>query len=237
MRLLVTRPDEDQDGLAEALRAMGHQAIAAPLLAIRPLADAAIPDTPYQALLVTSANGARAVGARRRDMARLAALPVLAVGEASAEAARAAGFADVASAGGDVEALIELALRRLAPGGGPLLHVAGSVTAGDLKGGLEAHGFSVDRVALYEAVAADCLPEAAIEALGTGAADGVLFYSPRTARSFASLIRAAGLEQTLVTLTAYCLSGAVADALAGLPFKAIETATEPTQAALLGRLA
>ncbi len=236
MRLLVTRPDEDQAALAETLDALGHQTIAAPLLAVRFLADAAIPDTPYQAILITSANGARALR-RRREVARLATLPVLAVGEASAAAARVAGFADVASAEGDVEALAELALRRLEPGGGPLLHVAGSVVAGDLKTVLEGHGFSVDRVTLYEAVAAERLPIAAADALRAGAIDGALFYSPRTARSFAALVQMEGVAQTLVTVTAYCLSQAVAEALAGLPFKAVAIAPEPNQAALLGLLA
>ncbi|MFZ2467312.1 MAG: uroporphyrinogen-III synthase, partial [Parvibaculum sedimenti] len=136
-----------------------------------------------------------------------------------------------------VHALAGLVLGRLSPGGGPLLHVAGAVTAGDLKGMLEARGFSVDRAVLYEAVTAEQLPEAAASALGEGRVDGALFYSPRTARQFAELVRIAGLEQELVTVTAYCLSTAVADALAGLPFKAVEIAAEPSQTSLLELLA
>jgi len=236
MRLLVTRPDEDAGPLVEALAGLGHEAIAAPLLAIRPVEDAAIPDTPWQAILITSANGARAIGARR-EMTRLSQIPVLAVGEASAAAARVAGFAEVAVAGGDVHALAGLVLGRLSPGGGPLLHIAGAVTAGDLKGMLEARGFSVDRVVLYEAVTADELPAAAVAALRGGEADGVLFYSPRTARQFAQLVHKAGLEQKLVTLTAYCLSAAVAEALNGLPFKMTAVAAEPNQTSLLELLA
>ena len=62
MHLLVTRPDEDAGSLVELLAEMGHEAVSAPLMEIRLQRDAKIPDTPYQAILITSANGARAIG-------------------------------------------------------------------------------------------------------------------------------------------------------------------------------
>lgn len=235
MRLLVIRPEEDARALVETLAGMGHEAVAAALIDIRFLTDAGIPDRPYRAVLLTSANGARALG-RRPEMAGLARLPVFAVGEASAGAARLAGFDRVESARGDVAALADLVAARLAPGSGPLLHAAGSVGAGDLKGALEARGFDVDRVTLYEAVAAARLPAAAIAALASGALDGVLFHSPRTARIFARLVRDEGAQGSLATLTAYCLSPAVAEALAGLSFAAVRVAPAPDQAALLDLL-
>lgn len=235
MRLLVTRPDEDAEPLAALLAGLGHEAVIAPLLTIRILADAALPDERWQAILITSANGVRALTARRAAAA-LAGVPVLAVGEASASAARAAGFMQVEAAGGDVISLARLAMQRLSPGGGPLLHVAGSVVAGDLKGDLEWRGFSVARVALYDAVAASELPETAASALKAKRIDGALFYSPRTARSFAALVRSAKVEAMLAGVTAYCLSEAVADQLAGLPFAAIRVAAAPDQQSLLALL-
>ena len=58
-----------------------------------------------------AANGARALAraTQRRD------LPVLAVGDATARAAREAGFESVTSAGGDVGDLAPLAAARCAP--------------------------------------------------------------------------------------------------------------------------
>jgi uroporphyrinogen-III synthase len=231
MRLLVTRPDEDAGALIAELAALGHQAVAAPLLSIHALGDADIPQAHYRALLVTSANGVRALG---RHKARLLPLKVFAVGDATAEAARAAGFADVEAAGGDVVSLAALIVRRLAPEGAPLLHVAGSIVAGDLKGDLEARGFSVIRAVLYEAVTAARLPACAAEELRAGRLDGVLLYSPRTARTFARLVRDEGAEGSLSRVTAYCLSQAVAEALAGLPLAGIRVAAAPDQSSLLG---
>ena len=232
MRLLVTRPDEDASATIAALEALGHEAIAAPLLTIQPMVEAAIPDEAWQAILITSANGARAI-AGHADFEKFKSIPVLTVGAASAEAAREAGFISVVSAEGNVELLVELVVSELDPSAGPLLHVAGSVTAGDLKGGLEKHGFRVVRVVLYEAQVAERLPDAAREALAAGKVDGILFYSPRTAASFATLVRKAELDAALKTLTAYCLSAPVAKALAGLPFCDIQVSDEPKQPALL----
>lgn len=235
MRLLVMRPEDDARSLAAALATMGHEAVVAPLMTIRLLRDASLPDERWQAILLTSANGARALGARR-EAGALISVPVIAVGEASAAAAREAGFTRVESAAGDVSALADRAAKRFAPGGGPLLHVAGSAVAGDLKGDLERRGFSVTRVVLYEAKMATALPDAAAAALKAGGVGGALFHSPRTAGTFAILLRKTQAEASLAGITAYCLSQAVADELAGLPFAAIRVAGTPDQPALLALL-
>ena len=61
MRIAVTRPEEDAGPLKARLEAMGHQVVMAPLMTIRPRAGVAIPDLPWQAVAVTSANGIRAL--------------------------------------------------------------------------------------------------------------------------------------------------------------------------------
>src|SRR5258708_37900290 len=97
-------------------------------LGIRFGRDAPLPRDGVQALLFTSANGARAGAAAtaRRD------IPVFAVGDATAATARKLGFAEVASAGGAVDDLAALVEGRLDPAHGTLLHAAGSALAGDL---------------------------------------------------------------------------------------------------------
>ena len=97
------------DLIAERVRAMGHEALVAPLLAVRPLEDAVVDLTGVAALAFTSANGVRAFAERSGERR----LKVFAVGAATAQAAQAAGFSTVLSADGDVEALAEgIAARR-----------------------------------------------------------------------------------------------------------------------------
>lgn len=237
MHLLITRPQPDAEALAAELAARGHRASIAPLLATAPRADATIPQKPWQAVLVTSANAVRAAEALGL-IGSLRAWPVLAVGEASAQAARAAGFGEVTEAGGDLESLAGLASRRFAPGAGPLLYLSGVAVSGDLKGRLEAGGFAVERVVLYEAAAAAALPEAAAEALKEGDLDGVLLYSPRSARIWCALVADAGLDRAAAGLVHFCLSQAVAEALAPLDLdpSRIAVAARPRQEALLALL-
>src|SRR5688572_2316006 len=100
MRLLVTRPGPDNARTAATLRQMGHDVMLAPMLRIETIADADLGPPPCAAILLTSANGARALAGHPR-LPELKALPVLAVGKTSAETARDAGFTDVTSANGD----------------------------------------------------------------------------------------------------------------------------------------
>jgi uroporphyrinogen-III synthase len=229
MRLLVTRPDAEGAALAATLAARGHDALRDPLLTIRIDPQAMPPLDGVAGLLFTSANGARAFAAlsARRD------LPVHAVGAATAAAARAAGFATVTSADGDVATLAAAVAARCRPEDGPLLHAAGSVRAGDLAGRLAALGFAVRVAALYAADPAPRLSAAARQALETRALDGVLLFSPRTSAHFAVLATAETLADHLDSVTLYALSQAVAQAADALPWKRHRIAPIPETAALL----
>jgi len=229
VRALVTRPRENAAPLVDALAERGIEAVVEPLIEIRAKPGLRPELGDVQAILLTSANGARAVAAAtdRRD------LPVYAVGAATAGTAAAHGFADVHSAGGDVESLEALVSASLDPAGGALLHAAGSEIAGDLAGRLDAAGFTVRRAVLYEAVPADALGAAAVAALRTGAIDLALFFSPRTARTFVRLTEAAGATAECARILAFALSPAVAAALAPVSWRGIRVAARPEQAALL----
>ena len=155
VRLLVTRPEPDAERTAAALRAHGHAVTVAPLLRVETLADAELGAGPWAAILVTSANAARAIAAHKR-VAELRALPVFAVGERSAQAMRAAGFADVSSAEGAAGDLTRLAAERLKHGE-PLLYLAGADRSSDIAADLAAQNFLVRTVVVYRAVQANTL--------------------------------------------------------------------------------
>src|SRR5262247_1268333 len=115
MHLLVTRPEPDNARTAAALRARGHVVTLAPVLRVEIDAQAALGGGPWGAVLITSANAVRAVAEHPRR-GELFAVPVFAVGRRSAEAARAAGFAEVASADGGADDLARLVAARAAAG-------------------------------------------------------------------------------------------------------------------------
>ena len=125
-------------------------------------------------------------------------------------------------------------VKAAAAAGGHLLHIAGRDIAGDLTALLPE--FQVERVVLYRAQVAQALPEVLRRVLVDGVADAALFYSPRTAATFARLVDSAGLVHHCATILAICLSAAVADALQALTFLDIRVAARPDQDSLLAVL-
>jgi len=229
--VLVTRPAEDAGPLAAALRDRGHTVVLEPLLRIAPR-DAALDLAGVQAVLFTSANGVRAFARLTGDRA----LPAFAVGPATAEACREAGFARIETAGGDVASLAALAAARLRPTDGALLHPAGSAVAGDLAGALAAAGFALRRTVVYESVQSEALSAETRALLCTGGIGAALFFSPRTAESFVNLVVRAGLGAACAHIEALCLSDAVAQRLTALAWRGVRVAPEPETAALLALL-
>lgn len=232
MRILLTRPREDAERLAAKLAALGHSVVIEPLIAIAPIDAIELPLDGVQALLFTSANGVRAFAraSERRD------LRVMAVGEATANAALAAGFSRVESAGGDVEDLARLVRQRLSTDDGPLLHVAATDVAGDLKTELEQAEFSVRRVALYRAEPVAQLSEAAVAALRAGDIDVAVVFSPRTAQTFVRLAREAGIAEACRTVVLLAISQNASEAAAGIAWKDRVAAGRPDEPSLIAAI-
>src|SRR5262249_57315201 len=96
----------------------------------------------------------------------VAVLPAFAAGSGTAEAARAAGFADVRSADGDKVDLAALLRADYQAARGPLLYLAGENRAGELD--LAASGITVVTTVIYRAAAAECFPDPVAAALAAG---------------------------------------------------------------------
>lgn len=234
VHILVTRPRADAVAFSIRLHALGHTTIVEPLIDIAYLDGPALYLTGVQALALTSANGARA--AARRTAERN--IPVIAVGPTTAAEAKALGFANVGESTGEgVEGLNRHIQRTFKPAAGTILHLTGTVTAGDLRASLTAAGFAVRTERIYEARAAESLSGALTAELAANLVDAATFFSPRTATLFATLIEAENLASACRSMTAVALSAAVANALQPLAFRDIRIAAEPTAEAMLANLA
>lgn len=89
-RVAILRPEPGNAATAARLRAAGLDPLALPLFGVHALAWTPPDPAEFDGLLLTSANAVRHGGP---GLANLRALPVLAVGGATAHAARQAGFA------------------------------------------------------------------------------------------------------------------------------------------------
>jgi uroporphyrinogen-III synthase len=226
MRLLVTRPEPDNERTAEVLRAAGHEVVLAPLLHIETLRGADLGAPPFAGVLIPSAKGARALASHPR-FAECLRLPVLAVGRSSAEAARLAGFSDVTSADGDAADLARLATERFAGAAAPLLYLAGE----DRSGELALQGLTMRIVVAYRAAKANAFPPSVREALQQGALDGVLHFSRRSVESYLDCSR--GILDAVLRPVHYCLSARAAEPLRAAGAVHIQVAERPDEASLL----
>jgi uroporphyrinogen-III synthase len=207
--VLVLRPEPGATQTAARARARGLEPVIAPLFQIISMPWRPPPEERYDAVLLTSANAARCARA-------VASRPCYAVGEATAAAAQAAGFAEVDAGPSDGAATLE---RMVRAGVKRALHLCGRNHLA-----LEHRELSIERRIVYDAKAAAELPAAASAALRRGAV--ALLHSPRAASVFAAL---AG-NRAAIRLAA--ISGAAAEA-AGEGWAAKATAAAPRDEALL----
>jgi len=229
-KMLVTRPAPDAHDTILRLDALGIEGIAAPLLE-RASLPAELPDAGGLAgLVLTSVNALRTL--EENDAVQpYRGLEVFAVGERTAAATRAAGFAKVAVAGGNFGQLVELIVGRRP--GGPLFYPAAKHQSGDLAQALAPAGVAVLTVPVYEMQAAAALPEAVMTGLRDSQYDAALFYSRRTAETFVGLV-AGWLEPAArARLAVLCLSEQVAAPLLAAHFVRVELTDQPSEEAMM----
>ncbi len=224
--VLVTRPEPGASETARRLLELHHNPIIAPLLRIRSLALA--PCGTIGAVLVTSGNAVPCLPPS------LHGTPLLAVGNATADRARAAGFAQVISADGDAAALAALTRQTCRPGTALLFATARGQGA-PLAAALRAHGFVVHRRAVYAACPATRMPQAATQALRDGSLAAAMFLSAETARAFVRLLPPR-LTPALAGIDALAIGQPAADALCFLPWRQVRVSAKPTQDSLLAML-
>ena len=143
------------------------------------------------------------------DLTAFKHLPFFAIGPQSALEARRHGFDHVHDKGGNVEGLVRTMVKQTRPEKGPILYLSGSETTGDLEGKLKTQGFTVARVIAYDAM--PCTVDGL--AVICKGADGVLLYSPRSAKLWAQQVAEANLGEMVSKLQHFCLSANVAAAL------------------------
>lgn len=224
--LLVTRPQPDADVTVSRLADLGIAAIAMPLL-VRQNLVAALPDpTTLGAIVFTSTNAIRALS-EIGEIGHYIHLDAFAVGARTATEARAAGFGTVRSADGGLDELTSLleamALTR------PLFYPAAQERSGELA----PRGVPVITVPVYAMLPIDAVDADIAESLAAGSITGALFYSRRTALTFASLAGKLLAPVERARLPGLCLSTIVAEPLIASGYAIAGIAAERTDAAML----
>jgi len=177
MPLLLLRPQPGNDASAARARELGLTVIQIPLFDVLPADGGLLPTGPFDALLLTSTNGVR-FGAT--VMAAFAGLPIYAVGETTAYAARFARHEHVITGGGDAQST---AAMMAADGRRSVLHIAGE----DVRP-FDSHGMNIYRYTVYRTVECDtAAARAALNGLGPVV---LAVHSPRAGIQLSLLVPA-----------------------------------------------
>ena len=229
MKVLVTRPVGRASATVNALAACRITAVCDPMLTVEPVANSSIEMPTCQALAITSVAAAELLSAYFSDVTT----PIYAVGDTPAKAALQHGFQNVRSAKGDVLTLADLIANVADPAGGRLLHLGSEEVAGDLVETLRVRGFCAEHVAIYQVREATTFLSATVSAFREGEVSGVLFFSPRSARTFVRLVNLRQYTFPLKRVTAVCLSNAVAYETETVGWEKIVSSERPTMASLI----
>jgi uroporphyrinogen-III synthase len=206
-RILVLRPEPGASETVSSARERGLDAVSVPLFEIEPVKWEVPAASSFDGLLLTSANAVRAAG---DGLHQLRGLPVHAVGEATARAAREAGC-DIATTG---DAGVERLLASIDPAL-KLLHLCGV----DRKVADDSRQ-QITSVPVYRA------REIADPDIHDVSGALALIHSPRAGRRFAELVEERG--GTIIA----AISEAATEA-AGSGWQKVETADRPSDEALL----
>ncbi len=201
------RPEPAATATVERAHEMGLEATAVPLFKTEPAPWIAPDVRGFDALLLTSANAAWHGG---EELQKLHALPVYAVGAATAQAARDGDFKIAASGNGGVDRLLEFI-----PPGFKLLHLCG-----EHRKMPSAMRQEITPIIVYRAI------EISEPELGDASGCLALIHSPRAGRRFAELIEDRG------DIAIAAISAAAAEAV-GSGWEIVATTDEPSDDALL----
>lgn len=206
-RLLVLRPEPGASATAERARSLGLDPVIMPLFEIEPIAWTAPDPAGFDALLLTSVNAVRFGG---DALNKFLALPVHAVGEATGEAARGAGFTVSTVGEAGVDELLGSFGAEL-----KLLHLAGE----DRRAPTDVRQ-RIQSIAVYRS--------REIEAPDVSeASDAIaLVHSPRAGARFAELVRDRG------SVAIAAISPAAAEVVGG-GWQSVQSADRPNDDALL----
>jgi uroporphyrinogen-III synthase len=221
MKLLIIRPEPGATASARRAERAGFTPLALPFFEVRPRNWTAPDPAAFDALMITSSNAIRHGGA---GLEKLLPLPVYAVGERSAQAAQAKGFAVAASGDGKVETALALAHTA---GHRRLLWLAGE----DRREPIVPPGIQIEIQTVY---ASEAIPLPSNAADTIASANIVALHSPRAAQLFGETVDAMGLGRSNISLVAF--SSAIAEA-AGLGWGGIAIAKMPEDSALLSAAA
>jgi uroporphyrinogen-III synthase len=221
-KLLLTRPYEDSLSLASKLEALNVKTLISPVLTLQYFQDIVFPHN-YFTAIVTSRHGIRALALNNLERS----IPIIAVGDATAEMAEKLGFYRVSRGENSAKSLISFILEKV-PTSQPLIYAHGKTIKYYLHDILEEEGYSIQNLVVYDAVARTEMAPEVITALQSREITHVAFFSERSVKIFLQQLQHHKIEDVAQHLETIAFSQDIAQQLFGSRWKAVHVLEYPS---------
>ena len=217
MHVIITRPIEDSLELIRNLKIINHTITYLPLISVRKISNENINFKDYKGIIFTSANAIKFLNIN--DIPKN--IYCFCVGEATEKKAKSFGFYNAISAGGNVDALIELIIRTFDKKTGKLIYISSEFISKDLDIELTKKGYLVDRIVNYTSEPVAQIEQNTLEYIKQNKPDVICVYSEKSAINLKDLIGKYSLVDVMTQTNLMCLSKKIASVLEFIKWKKI----------------
>jgi len=217
MHVIITRPIEDSLELIRNLKIINHTITYLPLISVRKISNENINFKDYKGIIFTSANAIKFLNIN--DIPKN--IYCFCVGEATEKKAKSFGFYNAISAGGNVDALIELIIRTFDKKTGKLIYISSEFISKDLDIELIKKGYLVDRIVNYTSEPVAQIEQNTLEYIKQNKPDVICVYSEKSAINLKDLIGKYSLVDVMTQTNLMCLSKKISSVLEFIKWKKI----------------
>ena len=217
MHVIITRPIEDSLELIRNLKITNHTITYLPLISVRKISNENINFKDYKGIIFTSSNAIKFLNVKNIPKN----IYCFCVGEATEKKAKNFGFYNVISAGGNVDALIELIIRTFDKKTGKLIYISSEFISKDLDIELTKKGYLVDRIVNYTSEPVAQIEQNTLEYIKKNKPDVICVYSEKSAINLKDLIGKYSLVDVMTQTNLMCLSKKIANVLEFIKWKKI----------------
>ena len=217
MHVIITRPIEDSLELIRNLKIINHTITHLPLISVRKIFNENINFKNYKGIIFTSPNAIKFLNIN--DIPKN--IYCFCVGEATEKKAKSFGFYNAISAGGNVDALIELIIRTFDKKTGKLIYISSEFISKDLDIELTKKGYLVDRIVNYTSEPVAQIEQNTLEYIKKNKPDVICVYSEKSAINLKDLIGKYSLVDVMTQTNLMCLSKKIASVLGFIKWKKI----------------
>ena len=185
MRILLTRPLEDNCEMILKFQSLGHEVTHMPLISIEGIKYKDLNFSDFKGIIFTSSNAIKFLDTKLVDKK----INCFCVGSATENKAKSIGFQNIFAADGNVNNLKELILQNFNSSDGKLLYVSGEIISNNLDQILISEGYNIQRIINYRANPVEKFSDTFIEKLKLNMPEIVYIYSRNSAISFLKLIK------------------------------------------------